>query len=130
MSGARKHTPGDWTAARMVHAETGEPLTPAEIGECVTNSVIKSEKESGTFDFLFVSVEKADGPADICLVGNGPTSPENARLIEAVPKLLEACALLTKEVRAYFPDECDDPDMLGYALRKGVAALAKARGES
>lgn len=91
------HTPGPWTAYAMVHEDTNEPMTPEQIGEYVKNSVIKSAEQSGTLQFLFVSAQKPDGPADVCHVGNGPTSPANAKLIAAAPDLLEAL----KAVRAF-----------------------------
>lgn len=85
---------GPWTACRMVHDERGDDLTPEELGEYVKNSVIKSAQASRSTAFLFVSCEKADGPADVCHVGNGPTSPANARLIAAAPNLLRENAEL------------------------------------
>jgi hypothetical protein len=74
-------TPGEWQACRMVMEGEDRPLTAEEIGEYVMNSVRKSATESGTEDFLFIYVEKPNGPADVCHVGNGPTSPENADFI-------------------------------------------------
>lgn len=82
------HTPGDWGAFTMTNAETGADMTPADIGEYVTNAVRKSEEESGSTDYLFVSVDKDDGPSDVCHVGNGPDGPRNAQLIAAAPSLL------------------------------------------
>lgn len=95
MTENQRHTPGPWTAYRMVHEATNEPMSPEQVGEYVRNSVVKSAGESGSLDFLFVSVEKPDGPADVCHVGNGPTSPANACLIAAAPDLLASC----KELR-------------------------------
>jgi len=86
-------TKGEWTAYRMIHADTGEPLTPDEIAEYVRNSVIKSEGESGTTNFLFITCEKDDGSADVCHVGNGPMSPQNAAAIahahNLMPRILD-----------------------------------------
>ena len=77
---------GPWTACRMTHEDRGDDLTPAELGEYVQNSVVKSAGESGSNAFLFVSVEKTDGKsADVCHVGNGPTSPANADFIAHAP---------------------------------------------
>lgn len=77
---------GPWTACRMVHEDRGDDLTPAELGEYVQNSVVKSAGASGSNAFLFVSVEKTDGKsADVCHVGNGPTSPANADFIAHAP---------------------------------------------
>lgn len=95
-----RHTPGPWTVYAMVHEDTNEPMTPEQIGEYVKNSVIKSAEQSGTRQFLFVSAQKPDGPADVCHVGNGPTSPANAKLIAAAPELLAAL----KTLRDRFPD--------------------------
>lgn len=75
-------TPEPWKAYRMVHDERGDALTPEEIGEYVTNTVRKSAILSGSTDFLFISAEKSDGPADVCHVGNGPASPANADFIQ------------------------------------------------
>lgn len=82
------HTPGNWRAFNMVHAERGDAMTPEEIGEYVKNSVIKSIENGGSRErFLFVSTD-AEGSPDICLVGNGPDGPANAALIATAPRLL------------------------------------------
>lgn len=90
---ASKATPGPWTACRMVHADTGEPMTPEDIGEYVRGCVEMGPRD----DFLFLSGEKDDGPADVAHVGNGPTSPENAQFLaharEDVPRLAKALRL-------------------------------------
>lgn len=86
----RKHTPGNWRAFNMVHADRGDAMTPEEIGEYVKNSVIKSIENGGSRErFLFVSTDAPDSP-DICLVGNGPDGLANAVLIAAAPGLLAA----------------------------------------
>lgn len=82
-----KHTPGPWKVFNMVHADHNRPMTPEEIGEYVKNSVLVNPDNP---DFLFVSCEKEDGPADVCHIGNGPDGPYNALLIQAAPDLLEA----------------------------------------
>lgn len=79
---AQAASPGQWQACRMTHEERGGDLTPEELGEYVKNSVIKSQADSGSTAFFFVSVDKGDGPADVCHVGNGPTSPANADFIQ------------------------------------------------
>ena len=88
---------GKWTACRMVHHERGDDLTPEELGEYVKNSVVKSAEASGSSAFLFVSVEKPDGDADVCHVGNGPTSPQNADLIQHAPDDLRFLLSLVKQ---------------------------------
>lgn len=93
------HTLGPWTACRMVHELTDEPMSPEQVGEYVCNSVKKSAAESGSLDFLFVSANTDRGVRDVCHVGNGPTSPANARLIAAAPELLAACKLALKDAR-------------------------------
>lgn len=106
----------------MVHEDTNKPMTPEQVGEYVCNSVKKSAAESGRLDFLFISAEKPDGPADVCHVGNGPTSPANALLIAAAPDLLAAC----KAALAW----CGlDGDGISEPTRSElVSAIAKAEG--
>ncbi|MCP5082661.1 MAG: hypothetical protein GY948_13320, partial [Alphaproteobacteria bacterium] len=82
-----KHSEGPWKAAYMTHADTGEPMTPAQIGEYVKNSVIKTAETSGHTRFLFVYTEDELGTVDICHVGNGPKGPANAQLIAQAPDL-------------------------------------------
>lgn len=123
---------GVWTACRITHHERGDDLTPEEIGQYTANSVIKSRDESGSSAFLFVSVEKPDGPADVCLVGNGPTSAANAAYIAAVSPdvLLTLLASLTQkdEEIAALKEVLDDKRRLareiGIAL-DGVERAAK-----
>lgn len=83
---------GNWTAYRMVHEDHGGDLSPDEAGEYVRNSVVRSAAESGSNAFMAVLVDKPDGPADVCHVGNGPTSRANCALIaemrNALPALL------------------------------------------
>ena len=86
-----------WTAFRLVHHRRHDDMSPSEVGEYVKNSVIKSGDESGSMQFLAVRVDKSDGPADVCHVGNGPTSPANARCIAALHNAFPA---LIAEVRA------------------------------
>lgn len=86
-----KHTKGEWQAFNMVHADRGDAMTPEEIGEYVKNSVLKSIADGGSADrFLFISTGE-EGAPDICLVGNGPNGPANAKLIAAAPELLKEC---------------------------------------
>lgn len=99
-----KATPQQWTAYRMVHADTGLPFTAEEHGEYMRNSVIKSAGESGSTDFYFVRVEKPDGPADVCLTGNGPTSAANADLIAHAPTDLALLIECVEKVRAAMLD--------------------------
>ena len=85
-----KHTPGPWVAANMVHAERGGAMTLDEIGLYVANSVRKTIDHGGSPEqFLFITGTEDGGP-DICLVGNGPRGPENARLIAAAPEMRDA----------------------------------------
>lgn len=118
---AQRYTSGPWTAYAMVHEETNEPMTPEQIGEYVKNTVIKSAKTSGTLQFLFVSAQKPDGPADVCHVGNGPTSPANAKLIAAAPDLLEALKSLRERFNEFgISSPWDDQ------VKAADAAIAKA----
>jgi len=81
-------TPGPWTAWNMIHADTGLPMTPDELGEMVKNNVLQSIKNGGSAErFMFVSGETPIGPADMCHVGNGPNCLRNTALIAAAPDL-------------------------------------------
>jgi len=81
-------TPGPWTAWNMIHADTGLPMTPDELGEMVKNNVLQSIKNGGSAErFMFVSGETPIGPADMCHVGNGPNGLRNTALIAAAPDL-------------------------------------------
>jgi hypothetical protein len=88
-------------AFRMV-LPGGNPFDAEDAGEYTKNSVFKSAAQSGSTDFLAVSCEKSDGSADICLVGNGPTSPANARFSEHaredIPTLLAEVERLRAEI--------------------------------
>lgn len=123
------HTPGPWTACRMVHQQTGEDMTPEQVGEYVANSVIKSAAVSGSMAFLFVSCEKEDGPADVCHVGNGPTSPANAKLIAAAPDLLAALKELMEDPD-YQVAVGGNPSAVAAMLARARAAIVKAEGRS
>ena len=114
------HTPGPWTVYNMIHAETGERLTPTEIGEYVKNCVSVNTENT---DFLFISAEKEDGPCDVCHVGNGPDGPYNARLMAAAPELLQALEILLSEAPR---SECP---VRAAAISIAEEAIAKARGE-
>ncbi len=76
----RQASPPPWREARMIHDETGEPLTREQMIEYVTNTV----RVSGGDSFYFVYIEKDDGPADVCHTGNGPTSLANSALIASM----------------------------------------------
>ena len=80
----QRWTPGPWKAFNMIHAETGERMTPDEVGEYVANAM---RRRPECDDFLFVSAEKADGDYDVCHVGNGADGPFNAALIATAPEL-------------------------------------------
>jgi len=81
-------TPGPWTGWNMIHADTGLPMTPDELGEMLKNNVLQSIKDGGSAErFMFVSGETPIGPADMCHVGNGPNGLRNTALIAAAPDL-------------------------------------------
>lgn len=135
------HTPGPWVAYRLVHEDTNEPMTPDQIGEYVRNSVIKSAKESGSHDFLFISAEKPDGPADVCHVGNGPTSPANAAFIVRAcnvhDELLAALRKAVDTIRAFHAIGLGDEGIADHVwelyqqspeMQQINAAIAKAEG--
>ena len=104
-----RFTPGPWKPYVMTHAERGDLMTPEELGEYVKNNVIKSAEASGTTEFVFVSADKPDGPADVCHVGNGPTRSANARLIAAAPDLLAALKVAARWLRdAGFSESSDE----------------------
>lgn len=83
-----KHTPGPWEAFTMT--VNGSLPTAEEFGEYCKSSMLVALGTPNYSSVLFVSVEKPDGPSDVCIVGNGPDGPANARLIAAAPLLLEA----------------------------------------
>lgn len=87
--------PLPWQAVRLIHADTQEPMTPEQVGEYVRNSVLVHPDSA---EFYAVVCEKPDGSADVCHVGNGPTSPANAAFIAAAPQLVRdlLATLLTR----------------------------------
>ena len=92
------YTPGPWTGWNMIHADTGIPMTPDEIGEMVKNNVLQSIKDGGSAErFMFVSGETPFGPADMCHVGNGPNCLRNTALIAAAPDLHRIATELAAE---------------------------------
>jgi hypothetical protein len=122
-----QHTPGPWKPYVMTHADRGDLLTPEELGEYVKNSVIKSAQESGSAEFVFISADKPDGPADVCHVGNGPTRKANAYLIAAAPDLYLALDALREDYERLCGDGLTDaniPDV----LRRALMALSSAEG--
>jgi hypothetical protein len=133
-------TQGEWTGYRLVHADRGDTMTPEEMGEYVRNSVIKSESESGTRDFIAVLGNKPDGPADVCHVGNGPTSPANAAFIVAAHNHLGALLAYVREqselVRALerferattVPEPWDDAAATEYMQAGDALDALRARG--
>jgi len=121
-------TPGPWTGARMVHADRCDALTHDELVEYFARTLTKSAAESGTSDFFFTRCEKADGPADVCHTGNGPTSWPNAALIaaarNALPWLLRAARELD-ELRAIMSGDMDD-----FVVKAQEEAMAKLRARA
>lgn len=119
-----KHTPGPWEPCIL-----DRPLDsiPKYVAECIT--------ASGGSDFFFVLGEKKDGPADICHVGNGPSSSANAHLISAAPELLEVARMAAQAYsvcRDWSMDEVEiDGEMvdLMWLQEQAEAAIAKATGE-
>jgi hypothetical protein len=79
-----KHSPEPWGAFRLDVSGTDE--FKAYTARCIDQGAPE--------DFYVVMVEKPDGPADVCHVGNGPTSAENARRIVAC---VNACAGIATE---------------------------------
>ena len=84
---AAEASPGPWEAVQLTH--NGELLRGDDLVEYIRNSIKASPRE----EFLAVLCEKPDGPADVCHVGNGPTSPANARFIEKARELVPALVL-------------------------------------
>lgn len=127
----QRWTPGPWQAFNMIHAKTGERMTPDEVGEYVANAM---RQRPECDDFLFVSAEKADGEYDVCHVGNGADGPFNAALIAAAPDLYEALAAFERAKDLWLPREvaeehAGEAEALHGLRRKVLDALAKARGE-
>ena len=92
--------------------------------------------KSGSLEFLAIIATKDDGPADVCHVGNGPTSPANACAIAALHNhaaALLAVAEAARELLAVLPQYSEgmtvhpaaDPRPPTEALR---AALARVEG--
>jgi hypothetical protein len=73
MSEEAKHSPEPWGAFRLDVSGTDE--FKAYTARCIDQGAPE--------DFYIVMVDKPDGSADVCHVGNGPTSAENARRIVA-----------------------------------------------
>ncbi len=120
MNNEIEFTKGPWTPCIL-------NIKKEVIGEYVQRCVDSSPDDR----FFFVSVEKEDGPADICHVGNGPTSEKNAFLIAAAPDLYNALLEVTKY---YSGQGTGDIFNLGYgndAKKERMVrnALKKARGE-
>lgn len=82
-------TDGPWVALNMTNADSGGPMTAEDMGEYVKNSFKLGTPER----FLFV---KGEG-FDVCLVGNGPKGPNNARRIARLPDL--EAAFLEQDAR-------------------------------
>jgi hypothetical protein len=112
-----------WTAQNMV-APDGGPMSAHEIGIYVANNVRFTREQGGYDHFLFVS----DGAGkDVCLVGNGPRGPENARLIASAPELLEALEQLA-DVFAYDgEDSMYRFERLAEMFRKDTGYLAPGK---
>jgi hypothetical protein len=113
-----EHTPGPWTAARLVE-EDGEPTRGDAAKKYAADCIDK-----GGENFFIVWCEKPDGPADVCHTGNGPTSAENARLIAAAPDLLAFAERYVDEAEAGGGWEGDE-DLFLCAR----AAIRKAEGK-
>ena len=111
-----KHTPGTWKVYNLIHEDHGGQLTPSEIGEYVTKIVKDTRELDGLDHFLFV---KANGRA-VCLIGNGPKSSANARLITAAPEMYNA-------LKSIENDDCKIPRFLWDLIQ---VAIAKAEGRS
>ena len=121
--GIREHTPGPWTAVRMLDEDTGELPTPERIGEYVKNCVLKSAKESGTTDFLIVMGERDSEMLDVCHVGNGLTSSANARLIAIVPKMYEF-------IKDFASNHAPRPRSLDQELKRARDIIAELKKDS
>ncbi|MFN7002166.1 MAG: hypothetical protein ACK4NW_01905 [Roseinatronobacter sp.] len=106
-------TPGPWSGHNMVHADTGEQMTPEELGDYVCNSV-----KMGDYDrFLFVSGRHDNGmPADVCHTGNGPKGPYNTALIALTPRLAVTVTAQQREIErlreelSIIAESADDDD--------------------
>ena len=96
-------TEGPWFGGYMAQADSPAPLSPDEVGQYVAATIRLSAETSGHERFYFLRAQKPDGPADVCLTGNGPTSLENAAFTAhartAVPALAAAVEELVAEVR-------------------------------
>lgn len=101
----------DWKPYRMTDANTGEPFTdPEDIAEYLRNTVLKSQSETGSLDFFFVSTEKGEGSSDVAHFGNGPTSWANASGSSELRNMLPALIALSEE-RDRLRAACGETDL-------------------
>ena len=124
-----KFTPGPWNPFVLD--------CPLQKVPAYVKKAIKASKGDA---FYFVTCKKHDGEYDVCHVGNGPTSRENAFLIAAAPDLYEALDAILNGSKT---DESfrDDDGILDFGFEYGKerflerikaakAALKKARGKA
>jgi hypothetical protein len=104
VSDETKHSPEPWGAFRLDVSGTDE--FKAYTARCIDQGAPE--------DFYIVMVEKPDGPADVCHVGNGPTSAENARRIVACVNAL-----------AGIPTEALEAGTLGMVLGEAHELIAE-----
>ena len=118
-------SPEEWRAVKFVNPDNGDRnLTPEELGEYVRRSVEKSAERSGTSDFLAIRIEEPDGTSDVCLVGNGPRSPHNARIIAAAVNHLPALlALWEAQIDSLSARVEGNGKAFGAAQQRIIAAL-------
>lgn len=122
---AEKATPGPLTACNMVHAETGEQMTPEQVGEYVKTSLLVYPDNH---DYLFVSCTVDGVDVDYCHVGNGPNGPNNAAFIAACSRetiiaiakqqerLVEALELLYNHAQVHMKISGNVDDVVKAAL--------------
>jgi hypothetical protein len=104
VSDETKHSPEPWGAFRLDVSGTDE--FKAYTARCIDQGAPE--------DFYIVMVEKPDGSADVCHVGNGPTSAENARRIVACVNAL-----------AGIPTEALEAGTLGMVLGEAHELIAE-----
>lgn len=129
-----------WTHA-IYRADVGKPATKEEIKEWLCAGVDRTFDHgdpSEDYHVVMMSMEEND-PVYAAIVGNGPTSPQRAVAIAALPDLIEAAKSLVQAYVSlleagrdrimFLGGECDSVEKMekqSQELKRAKAALRKA----